>query len=109
MIDWEKRKRYHAQWKLDNPDKMRAYDQAAKKRRREWLADQKNHPCQDCGGSFPACVMDFDHRPGEEKLADVSQLAGGRGSPKAVIIAEIAKCDLICANRHRVRTWSRSQ
>lgn len=64
----------------------------------------KAKPCMDCGGSFPPCAMDFDHRPDEVKLFGVGQ-AVCRSWKK--VLAEIAKCDLICANCHRIRTKER--
>jgi hypothetical protein len=65
----------------------------------------KARPCADCGRSFPAVAMDFDHIRGE-KIATVSQLVRG-GATKAAVEAEIAKCGLVCANCHRVRTTTR--
>lgn len=67
---------------------------------RQWLDSLKTGPCVDCGGNFPPCVMDFDHVRGE-KVANVSQMI--RWSRERVL-AEVAKCDLVCANCHRVRT-----
>lgn len=58
-------------------------------------------PCQDCKQTFPAVCMDFDHRPGEQKLFPLG-LATTRDME--VIKAEIAKCDVVCANCHRIRT-----
>jgi hypothetical protein len=65
-----------------------------------------NKPCADCGKSYPYYVMDFDHRPSETKCRELnkSHLFGVR---KAA--AEIAKCDVVCANCHRIRTWQRSR
>jgi len=59
----------------------------------------------DCGGRFPPECMDFDHVRGDKDF-NVSHVA------KAVknfdlLRAEIAKCDLVCANCHRIRTRSR--
>lgn len=48
--------------------------------------------------------MDFDHRPGEEKLFTI---ASASEQPRAVLMAEIAKCDIICSNCHRIRTAER--
>lgn len=62
-------------------------------------------PCADCNGSFPFYVMDFDHREGEVKLFDVSN--GALRFGRAKVLAEIAKCDVICANCHRIRTANR--
>jgi hypothetical protein len=61
--------------------------------------------CSDCGGHFHFAAMQFDHRPGEEKTMELAHLAA-RGSP-ARIAAEMAKCDLVCANCHAVRTFLR--
>lgn len=62
--------------------------------------------CADCGQQYPACVMDYDHVRGE-KVERVARLAVNR--PWSVIEAEIAKCDLVCANCHRLRTRDRSK
>ncbi len=69
----------------------------------EWLDELKIHPCLDCNRSFPPECMDFDHREPKDKLFDLSGAIAG-GTSIALITAEIAKCDLICANCHRIRT-----
>ncbi len=65
--------------------------------------------CLDCGGVFEWCVMDFDHRMEETKEFGVASWATRIATPerKKDIIKEIAKCDLVCSNCHRVRTWNR--
>lgn len=68
----------------------------------------KAKPCGDCGGVFHHTAMDFDHVDSSTKKYDVSRLAHSRVSI-AMISAEIAKCELVCANCHRVRTWSRQR
>lgn len=71
---------------------------------RQHVDIKKSGPCTDCGGTFPPVAMDFDHRPNEIKLKEVSKI-----STFAAVDAEIAKCDLVCANCHRVRTYQRGQ
>jgi hypothetical protein len=61
-------------------------------------------PCKDCKQAFPAEVMEYDH-VGPDKSANVSMLVN-QASP-AKVLAEIAKCDLVCANCHRIRTACR--
>lgn len=56
-------------------------------------------PCADCVRLFKPCQMDFDHVRGE-KVEQVSRLIG---DPR--LRDEITKCELVCANCHRVRTW----
>lgn len=65
--------------------------------------EAKNRPCADCGKSFPACSMDFDHVRGV-KLCDVSSLSKMTAEQ---LVEEIAKCDIICSNCHRARTAKR--
>jgi len=66
---------------------------------------KKDQPCADCGGVFHSCVMDFDHVP--ERGAKVFHLGRADRSLKS-IEEELAKCDIVCANCHRMRTWNRS-
>jgi hypothetical protein len=68
-----------------------------------FIREAKAHPCVDCSGSFPPCAMDFDHVRGE-KLFSLSRAANKNISKCR---EEIAKCDLVCANCHRVRTTLR--
>ena len=64
-------------------------------------------PCMDCGRSLPICVMEFDHRDGKEKAALVSQLPGR--VKIETLLEEIAKCDIVCTNCHRNRSFLRRQ
>lgn len=73
---------------------------------RALLWELKKAPCTDCRESFAPECMDFDHRDPTMKLRDVSRMVG---RPSEEILAEIAKCDLICANCHRTRTKKRRQ
>ncbi|MEP6923234.1 MAG: hypothetical protein ABI954_02110 [Pyrinomonadaceae bacterium] len=51
--------------------------------------------------------MDFDQHEGEEKLAHVAQLASSLSL--RLPLDEIEKCDVVCANCHRIRTHERGQ
>jgi hypothetical protein len=62
-------------------------------------------PCKDCGESYPYYVMDFDHRDGDDKSFCISTHLRKRG--RNVVLAEIEKCDLVCSNCHRERTYQR--
>ena len=80
--------------------------QAAGKRMKqeEVLRYLLDHCCVDCGEDDPV-VLEFDHVRGE-KLGDVSSLLD-RHAFTPTIEAEIAKCDVVCANCHRRRTAQR--
>lgn len=74
--------------------------------RRQRIHELKAKPCVDCKRSFHYSQMDFDHREGEEKLEIIGRLTSSNRKMEDVL-AEIAKCDLVCANCHRDRTQSR--
>jgi hypothetical protein len=70
---------------------------------REMIQKIKAGPCKDCGGTFHHAAMDFDHVIGEKKFEVSKMVLRSLQS----ILDEIAKCDLVCACCHRVRTYRR--
>lgn len=65
----------------------------------------KNRPCKDCGQRFPHYVMDFDHRDETTKIGNIAHLVSQNYYSKTKLLAEINKCDIVCANCHRIRTY----
>ncbi|MRG61049.1 hypothetical protein GE115_14415 [Agromyces sp. CFH 90414] len=63
------------------------------------------HPCVDCG-EVDLRVLDFDHRLGEAKTAEVMKLAKAAYS-WARVSEEIDKCDVRCRNCHARVTYER--
>lgn len=86
-----------------NRDKIRTINANLAARDREYINKLKNKPCMDCGVKYPSFVMEFDHRDPSTKYAEVGNLASSHWSIKRIDL-EIAKCDLVCANCHRIRT-----
>lgn len=66
----------------------------------------QENPCTDCGES-DIRALDFDHRPGVEKVANVTRLVAGSYAWDR-IFSEISKCDVRCANCHRKVTCERA-
>lgn len=62
----------------------------------------KQVPCTDCGKNYPPYVMDFDHQG--EKDTNVAKMFGACVSVER-LRDEIAKCEVVCANCHRERTF----
>ena len=98
---------YYAAYRQRFKDKINAQkrlsETAARDLRRRLIDKAKGGPCVDCGMRYPAFVMDLDHRdPSTKKFA----LAKASRSHTRLedIRAEIAKCDVVCANCHRYRT-----
>jgi hypothetical protein len=69
------------------------------------IRDAKSRPCADCGQVYPPYVMDFDHVRGKKRF-NIGLFRAGHTRPKEVL-AEIAKCDVVCANCHRERTYGK--
>lgn len=69
-------------------------------RRREWLDQQKNKPCSECGKQYHPVAMDFHHKDRKNKLFEVNSSAILRSI--TALETEINKCDLLCAVCHRL-------
>jgi len=65
------------------------------------VIEKKSVPCADCKVSYPFYVMDFDHQF-DKKFTIAIAVMQGR-SIKSVL-EEIAKCEVVCSNCHRIRT-----
>jgi hypothetical protein len=101
------RREYDADyWRRTRVDRI----QMRKVYRRElvaWYRGLKDAPCVDCGCSFHHAAMHWDHLPGAPKTREVSYMVL-RGFRRRTILAEISKCELVCANCHAVRTFRRA-
>ena len=69
-----------------------------------YVDELKRKPCTDCKNTFHPYVMDFDHVRGV-KVKCISRMRGNRTEQE--ILEEVAKCDLVCSNCHRMRTLRR--
>ncbi len=74
---------------------------------REWMKKLKDASCKDCGGRFHHSAMHWDHLPSFKKVMNLARLM--TQVDRATMLAEIEKCELVCANCHAVRTWQRAQ
>ena len=99
--DPEKQRAAKRRYYERNRDVYRAKNKRKRLRLREIFREAKSVPCMDCGVRYPAYVMDFDHRGDKEALVSllINQLSLVR------LQIEIAKCDVVCANCHRERTY----
>src|SRR5207302_274218 len=84
----------------------RARQRAAIDAARTWMASIKQGvPCMDCGQAFPVYVMHWDHLPQFKKIGNISVMVASR--TRAVVLEELRKCELVCANCHVMRTVGR--
>lgn len=99
----------HNQYAKEWYKKNKKLQIAKVKKRKQLIHDEisnykSSNPCSDCKQFFPSVCMDFDHI-NDDKIACISQLSLN-GNKKAAW-GEIAKCELVCANCHRIRTSNR--
>lgn len=87
--------------KRNGPKKQTDY--ALKKK--IYLFAKSDQFCADCGGLFPEYMYDLDHVVGE-KVFKISQWSSKDVTPQ-MLMDEIDKCQVVCSNCHRVRTWKR--
>ena len=89
-----------------NSDRVRQV-RKARQERAEWINSIKLQcGCVDCGYNASPLALEFDHLPGKIKITEVSKMASG-GYTHEDILNEIAKCDVVCANCHAIRTHQR--
>ena len=97
------KKAHYAANKQRYLENARVWKQGRTTERMLWLlAYFDSHPCVDCGETDPV-VLQFDHL--RDKQFDVS--VGLFYKNWGEILAEIAKCEVRCANCHRRRTAER--
>ena len=86
-------------WDLDNI--AFSHMKACVARRRQWLNSFKEgKPCKRCGIVYPPCALDLHHRDRKEKTFNIGQGSFRFGRER--LLEEIAKCDLLCSNCHRI-------
>lgn len=76
--------------------------QEARAKRREYIWNYlRSHPCVDCGIS-DIRVLEFDHVRGDKVIGVTRAMQYSWD----ILLAEIPKCDIRCANCHRIKTYT---
>jgi hypothetical protein len=108
-LSQDKLRRYAQPGLLDSSKNQKEKPQkrtAAKKREvQQMLGKMKEDSgCVDCNTKYPFYVLDFDHSRGN-KVSNIGQMLDYFTTED--ILKEVAKCDIVCSNCHRVRTYTR--
>jgi len=105
--DPQKQKEALARYFQENKERLRKAQNKKRGLLRRAIQEAKTDvPCADCKEVFPYYVMDFDHRPGVKKEFTIGTTSNA--TSMEALIAEMAKCDIVCANCHRHRTFIRT-
>lgn len=96
------RRRHYERNKPDYVSRAIAQTRGRRDDSRRQLQDfLRAHPCVDCGETN-IVVLEFDHVDPQKKAMDIGTMMGNRSWAK--ILDEIEKCEVRCANCHRLRT-----
>lgn len=106
--DEEKQRAAQAMWYQNNKQRIINKQRLRRTKIRQFILDYKteNSVCQDCGISYPPHVLDFDHLDPIFKKFTIGESAATNRSYEE-ILEEIEKCEIVCANCHRHRTFMR--
>lgn len=87
-----------------NKEKYLEKNRRLASRNKKFLVEyKKTHGCLDCGEKDHR-VIEFDHL--RDKKFNISEMVRCYSTEK--MLEEIGKCDVVCANCHRIRTWNRT-
>ena len=86
-----------ALWRKRHPEDYKRQYQAEFEKRRQILLEARAGGCIKCGEKDPAC-LDFHHRDPTTKEGHIGEF---RKFGMKRLLAEIEKCDVLCANCHR--------
>lgn len=86
--------------------KERSTRSRTKLKRQLWDIKEESG-CVDCGEKYPHYMLDFDHIPGFEKIGNVADVVANYSWEKGM--KELEKCQIVCANCHRIRSYQRNQ
>jgi hypothetical protein len=67
---------------------------------------KEKNGCTDCKNKFAHYILEFDHRPEFKKIDGIHRVLRSLGVEAAW--SEVKKCDVVCANCHKARTYLRS-
>lgn len=96
---------YYKANKIYHRVEVQKHKERALNKYRQYVMDYfATHPCVDCGETDPL-VLEFDHVRGRKHMAVTKMMRSGYGKDR--FLAEIAKCDVRCANCHRRVTYKR--
>lgn len=101
----ERSRRYYIYNKKNHRKSVRIRNIKIRKRNQQFIVDiLLNSKCADCGIS-DIRVFEFDHCSGK-KFKDISVMIAYSNIED--LKKEIKKCDIVCANCHRIRTYKRN-
>jgi hypothetical protein len=98
------RREYFRQYYQDNSNYFKEHTRRREQEIKEFIRQQKaGLSCKHCGNT-DIRVLDFHHLDKHTKEVGLSGIAR-KGWSNERILREIAKCEVLCANCHRILHW----
>jgi hypothetical protein len=89
----------------DQRERVRVPNSVRRAEKKRALLSLIGSACAQCGYNENIAALDFDHINRSTKVAAIGSLIAA-GAPDEMLIAEALKCQVLCANCHRVKTQS---
>jgi len=98
------RREYFKQYYQNNSDYFKEHARKREREIKEFIRQQKvGLFCMRCGNA-DIRVLDFHHIDSSTKEGTIEHMVKGAWS-KDRILQELAKCEVLCANCHRILHW----
>lgn len=94
-----KRKAVRGKWYAENKELVLQKQKEKKRARKQEAIAYLGGVCKECGEEFHPAIFEFHHRDPTTKDRDPSKLLSLKWE---TVKEELDKCDLLCANCHRL-------
>ena len=96
---------YQKNWYKQNRQKVMEQSNSYRKNIKKWFAEEivAKASCKNCGFNHPG-ALEFHHRDPSSKDNAIADMIATKRSKEA-ILKEIDKCDVLCANCHRIHHY----
>lgn len=95
----EKSAARNAKWRAENKEYIKNKQREDKRLRKLKAVEYLGGRCNRCGKDWHPAIFEFHHRDPSTKEKDPSKLLHSSWDK---VVAELDKCDLLCANCHRL-------
>jgi len=105
--DPAKQKAAQKAWYERNNALVKQKTKSRRNKRNQYKEEYKlaHSVCPDCNVSYPPHMLDFDHVT-NNKIDTINKIV--RNGTMRQLLEEIPKCEVVCSNCHRHRTYMRS-
>jgi hypothetical protein len=107
LVNKSKKDAQNTAWRKANQERFTRLQVEWQRKRLQQISEIKlERGCAQCGYRGHPAALHFDHLPEYEKSFTISQRTHRKWS---TIVAEMEKCQVLCANCHAIQTAARHQ